>query len=159
MPNFVRKRFFTISEANALLPRVRPHVLRMMQLRACLRSDDEGNPVSTPPGTPWLADPVLAAWNAQDHKKTDTLAAAVEATLRSEQAALSALGVHVKDLSIGMLDFPSFLDGESEVALCWRVSEPEIRFFHAPKKGYRGRRSVEGHTFSAEQNPSGELSG
>jgi hypothetical protein len=153
----VRKRYFTLAEANALLPRLRPRIERMMQLSAHLRSNAEGEKTPTPPGTPWLADPVLAAWQANDPEKTRVLAACLYETLSEELKALELQGIQVKDLSIGLLDFPSLLEGHTEVLLCWRLDERQIGYFHTPSSGYRGRKSVEGHSFEAGPNPSGQL--
>jgi hypothetical protein len=146
-----------LGQANALLPRLRPRIERMMQLSAHLRSSSDGGTTPTPPGTPWLADPVLAAWQAPDAEKTRILAACLYETLSQELKAVEALGVEVKDLSLGLLDFPSLLDGRTEVLLCWRLEEREIGYFHTPSSGYRGRRSVEGHSFEAEPSSRGQL--
>jgi hypothetical protein len=157
MPDCVRKRYFTPTQANALIPRLRPRVERMMQLSAHLRSNADGGKTPTPPGTPWLADPVVAAWQAPDAEKSRVLAASLYETLSQELKQLEALGVEVKDLSIGLLDFPSLLDGTTEVLLCWRLDEREIRFFHTTSAGIRGRKPIEGHTFHSEPSPTGQL--
>lgn len=153
----VRKRYFTLTQANALIPRLRPRVERMMQLSAHLRSHADGTKPPTAPGTPWLADPVLAAWQAPDPEKARTVAACLYETLSQELKSLEALGVEVKDLSVGLLDFPSLLDGRTEVCLCWRLDESEIRYYHSLSSGYRGRKPVDGHSFRAEPSSSGQL--
>jgi hypothetical protein len=157
MPDCVRKRYFTLTQANALIPRLRPRVERMMQLSAHLRSNADGSKNLTPPGTPWLADPVVAAWQAPDAEKSRVLAASLYETLSQELKKLEALGVEVKDLGVGLLDFPSLLDGRTEVLLCWRLDETEIGFFHTSSGGFRGRRPIEGHTFHSEPSPTGQL--
>src|SRR3954470_16349804 len=113
--DLVRKRYFTLTQANALIPRLRPRIERMMQLSAHLRSNAEGGKTLTPPGTPWLADPVVAAWQAPDPEKTRVLTASLYETLSQELKLLEGLGIEVKDLSTGLLDFPSLLDGRTEV--------------------------------------------
>ncbi len=153
----MRKRYFTLTQANALIPRLRPRIERMMQLSAHLRSTADGGKTPTPPGTPWLADPVVAAWKAPDVEKARLLTASLYETLSQELKQIEALGVEVKDLSLGLLDFPSFLDGRTEVELCWRLGEPEVRFFHTPTAGFRGRKPVDGHTFHSELSPTGQL--
>jgi hypothetical protein len=153
----VRKRYFTLTQANALIPRLRPRIERMMQLSAHLRSNPDGDKTPTPPGTPWLADPVLAAWQAPDPEKARGLAACLYETLSQELKGLEALGLEVKDLSIGLFDFPSLLDGRTEVLLCWRLDEAEIRYFHTSSAGFRGRKPIEGHVFQSEPSPTGQL--
>ena len=156
MPDNVRKRYFTLAEANAQLTHVRPRIMCMMQLSAHLRASSEGEPSPTPPGTPWLADPVVAAWQAQDPERVRALAACLYETLSQELKALEGMGVEVKDLGIGQVAFPSFLEGNTEVALSWRVSEAEVRFF-CPAGNQRTRRPVEGHVFLGARDPSGQL--
>jgi hypothetical protein len=153
----VRKRYFTLSQANTLIPRLRPRIERVMQLSAHLRSNAEGSKTPTPPGTPWLADPVVAAWQAPDPEKARVLAACLYETLSQELKALEHMGLEVKDLGIGLFDFPSLLDGHTEVLLCWRLDESEIRYFHTPSAGFRGRKPIEGHVFQGEPSPSGQL--
>ena len=54
---------------------------------------------------------------------------------------IQALGAIVKDLELGLVDFPSLRDGE-EVLLCWRVGEDEIGFWHPVDEGFSGRRPL-----------------
>jgi hypothetical protein len=56
-------------------------------------------------------------------------------------AELEDLGVEVKDLDYGLVDFPAERYGE-KVLLCWRYGEPEVAFWHEVKKGYRERKSL-----------------
>jgi hypothetical protein len=156
MPDAVRKRYFTLAQANALIAQVRPRILCMMQLSAHLRASSEGEPSPTPPGTPWLADPVVAAWQAQDPERVRALAACLYETLSQELKTLETMGVEVKDLGVGLVAFPSFLEGSTEVALSWRLCEPEVKFY-CPAGNQRGRRPVEGHVFLAARGPAGQL--
>jgi hypothetical protein len=157
----VRKRHFTLAQANSLLSRVRPRLERMMQLSVHLRSSSDGstadNLTPTPPGTPWMADPVLAAWQANDPEQGRALAAGLYETLSEELKGVEALGAEVKDLSIGLTVFPSYLDGNAEVLLAWTVTELEIRTYYTPQGGYRQRKPVEGRTFTAVRTPAGQL--
>jgi len=156
MPSTVRKRYFTLVEANAQITRVRPRLLCMMQLSAHLRSSSENEQAPTPPGTPWLADPVLAAWQAMDPEKGRALSACLYETLSEELKALEHDGVEVKDLSVGMVAFPTLLEGTTEVLLSWKVSEPEVQFY-CPSGQQRSRRPIDGQRFLAEPAPSGQL--
>jgi hypothetical protein len=128
----------------------------MMQLSAHLRTGGEGA-TPTPPGTPWLADPVLAAWDAPDPDKASAVTASLYESLSEELRGLEGLGVEVKDLTIGLVDFPSLLDGTSEVYLCWKIDESTIGHYHTVQSGFRSRKPIEGHTFLAEPVASGQL--
>lgn len=50
-------------------------------------------------------------------------------------------GCLVKDLDIGLLDFPALLNGV-EVFLCWKLGEPKIEWWHSTQEGYADRRKI-----------------
>jgi len=54
---------------------------------------------------------------------------------------LEDLGVEVRDLDFGLIDFPAEKYGE-RVLFCWRYGEPEVAFWHKPNEGYNGRKSL-----------------
>ena len=56
-------------------------------------------------------------------------------------AELEDLGVEVKDLEFGLVDFPAERYGE-KVLLCWRYGESEVSFWHGWKEGYPGRKPL-----------------
>lgn len=56
--------------------------------------------------------------------------------------ALDELGVQVKDLDAGLLDFPSQRNGEP-VLLCWRVGEDAVSWWHHSETGFAGRRPID----------------
>jgi hypothetical protein len=76
------------------------------------------------------------------------LPAEIDAGVEEAAAALSAcveelaqLGVLIKDLDTGLVDFPSFRDGE-EVLLCWQLGEDEIAWWHTLDGGFAGRQPL-----------------
>ncbi|MGP8225550.1 MAG: DUF2203 domain-containing protein [Terracidiphilus sp.] len=60
---------------------------------------------------------------------------------RDTLAELDEIGVQVKDLEKGLLDFPSVMDGR-DVLLCWKLGEKEIGFWHTPEDGFAGRKPL-----------------
>jgi hypothetical protein len=54
---------------------------------------------------------------------------------------IQALGVVVKDLDTGLVDFPSVRDGR-DVLLCWRLGEDEVAFWHGYDDGFAGRQPI-----------------
>lgn len=67
---------------------------------------------------------------------------------RAEQRAKDALaeidsiGVQVKDLNIGLLDFPCEVEGEI-VLLCWKLGEKAITHWHGTQEGFAGRKPID----------------
>lgn len=59
--------------------------------------------------------------------------------MRALLAQFDALGVVVRDLELGLLDIPGEREGEP-VWLCWRLSDPELAWWHTPHEGYTSRR-------------------
>lgn len=54
---------------------------------------------------------------------------------------LRALGIQLKDPRIGLIDFPSNLDGR-RVLLCWHLGEPAVQFWHDEHSGFAGRQPL-----------------
>ena len=66
----------------------------------------------------------------------------LEESLQSSIEKIHETGCIVKDLDIGLLDFPSRLNNE-EVYLCWRLGEDRIRFYHRQDEGFAGRKPID----------------
>ncbi|MDP1715055.1 MAG: DUF2203 domain-containing protein [Anaerolineales bacterium] len=52
------------------------------------------------------------------------------------------MGIEVKDLTIGLMDFFTLYDGR-EVYLCWKYGEASIQFWHEIEAGFQGRRLID----------------
>ena len=52
------------------------------------------------------------------------------------------LGCVIKDLDIGLVDFPTVFRGV-EVCLCWKLGEPQIAWWHGMEEGFRGRKPID----------------
>lgn len=55
---------------------------------------------------------------------------------------LESMGVMIKSVEQGLLDFPSLRFNE-EIWLCWKEGETEIKFWHGKDEGFNGRKPVE----------------
>ncbi len=64
------------------------------------------------------------------------------ARLRSAIEQVQEIGCVVKDLDIGLVDFPTLYRGQ-EVYLCWKLGELRIEFWHGVDEGFRGRKSID----------------
>ncbi len=61
---------------------------------------------------------------------------------RDTLAEIDEIGVQVKDLEQGLLDFPSVMDGKT-VLLCWKLGEKEIGYWHTEEDGFAGRKPLD----------------
>ncbi len=66
---------------------------------------------------------------------------------------LSELGVQVKDLHTGLVDFPTLYRGQ-EALLCWKLGEDSIAYWHGVNDGFQGRKRIDS-TFLDEHRGSG----
>lgn len=122
-------RHFTPEEANQILPQVRSIVVDIMTARqAIIDARPELWPVlekGIGNGGSKKAGEMLAHFNR------------VEQGVR----ALKELGVVLKDIAIGLIDFPALRDGR-EIWLCWQYDEPAVEFWHELQSGYAGRQKI-----------------
>jgi hypothetical protein len=148
----VATRYFTVEQARELLPRVRSSMGQALQLHRHLRASvaeigDAGHEVD------WALLRGEQQLDEQaDERSTQSLARArmIYMALRESIGQIEALGVEVKSVMNGLIDFPSWCDGEREVVLCYKLGEPELEFFHDLDEGFAGRRSIVGHEFTCE---------
>ncbi|MGH9612801.1 MAG: DUF2203 domain-containing protein [Bryobacteraceae bacterium] len=78
---------------------------------------------------------------------------AAETRLRETAERIQETGCLVKDLDIGLIDFPAIFRGR-EVYLCWKLGEPKILFWHPVEEGFRGRKPID-EEFIREQSDAG----
>ena len=132
----MRPQYFTLNEANALLPRLSDLLLQMKESKA---KHDQ-----------------LREKAAEDVHRMSSNGHVIEVELnetRQELAKATAglnsliergreLGCEVKDIDQGLVDFRTERDGR-EVYLCWKLGEPEVRWWHELDTGFAGRRPLE----------------
>jgi hypothetical protein len=132
----VAERHFTVEEANELLPTVRPLVESMVAHRKALSAVVERQEQLTATiagnggGLPLQE---LADVQAEIEREAGEIARCIDR--------IQELGVLVKDLDSGLVDFPALREGE-EVLLCWRLGEDEIRYWHGLEEGFAGRKEL-----------------
>ena len=66
-------------------------------------------------------------------------------------AEIDSIGVQVKDLDIGLLDFPCEVDGRT-VLLCWKLGEKSITHWHGVSEGYAGRKPIDERIAKAKRS-------
>jgi hypothetical protein len=133
----VTDSLFTPAEANSALSEVRPVAERLVAVRARMRELESTQSSLV----------IAIGGNGGGYAASDLNAAQSEFAGLAEAAAacverLDELGVQVKDLDLGLLDFRSVRDGV-EVLLCWHVGEEEVGFWHGLEEGYAGRKPID----------------
>ena len=72
-------------------------------------------------------------------------------TLQTTMEQIEQSGCVIKDLDVGLVDFPALL-GEEQVFLCWKLGEPRIEYWHRMDEGFAGRKPI-----ADEFGPSGHI--
>ena len=65
-----------------------------------------------------------------------------EQRVRDALAEIDSIGVQVKDVNIGLLDFPCEVEGQI-VLLCWKLGEKSITHWHGTEEGFAGRKPID----------------
>jgi hypothetical protein len=129
---------FTLDEAQSMLPLVESLLNRALESKqAAEQIDDE---LST------LARRISSAGGMYiDVQKVGARRSELEKSIQRVRETLSEIdeiGVQIKDLDIGLLDFPCAIDGEV-VLLCWKSGETAIEHWHTIESGFKGRQPID----------------
>jgi len=131
-------RHFTVTEAERMLPEVdralRDAIFHKAEYQAAeaeLNATMQG--IRMAGGSRVNPGPILATRARRD---------ASTGALREVFEKIEQMGVLVKDLDIGLIDFLAHYQGR-EVCLCWKLGEERIRFWHGTDEGFAGRRPID----------------
>jgi hypothetical protein len=131
-------RHFTLTEAERMLPEV-DRVLRdaLFHKAEYQTADAELNAtmqgIRMAGGSRVNPGPILATRARRD---------ASTAALREIFEKIEKMGVLIKDLDIGLIDFLTLYQGR-EVCLCWKLGEEGIHFWHGTEEGFAGRKPID----------------
>jgi hypothetical protein len=129
---------FTLEEAQSLLP-----VMESLLKRAI---EGKRSAEQVESGLSELARRIYISGGMKvDTSKVVSLRAEMEShvqRVRESIAEIDSIGVQVKDLDAGLLDFPCRLD-DQVVLLCWRMGEPSIEHWHPADSGFKDRQPVD----------------
>ncbi len=126
-----KKLFFTLNQAQELLPKIKPDLKRLMKLHRAVSVIDsieiefedyhyENNLIGI-------------NINKKYHRLSYEFYKALEQLEKS--------GCVIKDLDIGLVDFFSRHNGR-EIVLCWRIGEEDIQYWHELDDGYANRQPI-----------------
>jgi hypothetical protein len=136
--NIDMARTFTLAEAENLLPVLESLLRSAIQAKALIEEVDAeqqslANRIFINGGT--MVDIVSVARRKAEREKA--LQKAKDAV-----AEIDATGVQVKDLDIGLLDFPCVV-GDEVILLCWKLGEKGITHWHGMEEGFAGRKPID----------------
>jgi hypothetical protein len=127
----MQARSYTLAEARAALPQVKVLMAKIQVARqAILRLRP----------TAW---PALQKAAANGGSREAGEMALHTMSLEDAVRGILAMGIYIKDLDHGVIDFLGVRDGQ-QVLLCWRYGEDDINFWHDVNAGFAGRQSIDG---------------
>ncbi len=131
-------RYFTLREARAALPAVGRDVRDAVHARSRYK-EAEGALQELGQRILMLGGIVVDTAPAERWKTQRESGAQ---SLKSTLGRIEDMGVLVKDLDVGLIDFPTLYRGQ-EVYLCWRMDEADIDFWHGTTEGFAGRKLID----------------
>ena len=131
-------RLFTLTEAERARREIEPFLVEAIGCRKKLAGlEEQLTAVATRitmMGGIIVPYAKLAAVRIEHDQLATSLKSAVERILET--------GCIIKDLDVGLLDFPSVIDNQ-DVYLCWKLGEDRIRFYHRQDEGFAGRKPLD----------------
>ncbi|MEM3127055.1 MAG: DUF2203 domain-containing protein [Candidatus Woesearchaeota archaeon] len=126
----MQRRFYTVTEANSILPEIRKQVIRIMKLNKVLDMLEEIEIIQE---DDYEHMATVSKMNKNYHK--------ICYRFHKEIEMLTKRGVILRDIDEGLVDFYSLHDGK-EIMLCWKIEEPRIQHWHELEDGFSERRHV-----------------
>jgi hypothetical protein len=126
-PSF--RKLFTVEEANALLPKIQKLLDDLTLHRDALREK-----------APHI-EPILRAAGENGGGRVGSEYGVEAYNLYLAIGRIRELGVLLKDLDMGLLDFPHEREGRI-VFLCWHPPEERVEYWHEIEAGYAGRQPL-----------------
>ncbi|WP_347550200.1 DUF2203 domain-containing protein [Pseudalkalibacillus hwajinpoensis] len=134
----MEKKYFTVEEANGLLAVLKRELTGLKRLKIQFNEQYE---------------------QIEQHKKTllyrhktkvdediifkkEARMEFMEMEVQTFITNIMSLGVDIKDVEEGLIDFPALINGK-EVLLCWKIGEEEVSFYHSDLGGYKTRKPIE----------------
>lgn len=131
-------KFFNLRQAERLIPEVESAIRQAITLKSEYASaetevQEQARHITLSGGVNVNLNDVIALKGRRDERA---------AQLKDAIESIHNFGCLVKDLDIGLIDFPTMFRGE-EVYLCWKLGEPAIEFWHGVQEGFRGRKKID----------------
>jgi len=137
MPLTMSRRF-TLEQAESLLPDIEKSIREAVSSKSAFE-DAESALQAITQRVMMLGGVLVDRRVVQDNKTRRDQSAEI---LKSAIETIQELGCVIKDLDVGLVDFPTLFRGE-EVYLCWKLGESAIRFWHGTNEGFAGRKPID----------------
>jgi len=150
------RRHYGVLEIEALIPELESTFGRILQLRVGMRTFEKkleaagvdielGESAADASAESPEAD---AGAEPSDVKTARAMFRGYYEALSDSLERIRTLGGDVKDLDLGLVDFPGRRAGQ-DILLCWRLGEKRIQFWHTPDEGFAGRRPIDPEMMAA----------
>lgn len=140
------KKYFTIEQANDLIPTLEFKLPKLLQVKKELAAY-----ITSLVEKGINIEDLLAMTGVLDDELLGMKAALerLGLMLQGELADIQSLGCVVKDMDLGLIDFYAIMEG-AEVFLCWQLGEKSIRYWHGVEEGFSNRRLLFGEEESKD---------
>jgi hypothetical protein len=150
-------RFYSIDDANALVPELEVVVARLASQRDELiglrdeyrrREQSVAEPVAGGSGSPPAGgrsdqdDPLDDRDDDPELRRVRLRMRGIVDQMQADVAWLDERDIVLRDIGTGLVDFPALVSGR-QVWLCWRAGEAAIGFWHNVDEGFAGRRPLQ----------------
>jgi len=131
------QRIFTLTEAERARQDLEPFLLEAISCRKKLSGIDEH--FSTVSARIMMMGGVAVPYETLAKLRVEHQQ--LMSTMKSSLEKILETGCVIKDLDVGLLDFPAIIDNQ-QVYLCWKLGEDRIRFYHRQDEGFAGRKPL-----------------
>ena len=132
------QRLFTLSEAERVRKDLEPFLIEAIDCRKKLSGLE--NDLSAVSARIMMMGGVIVPYEKLSKLRAEHTQLAQ--WLKSALNRILETGCVVKDLDVGLLDFPAIIDNQ-DVYLCWKLGEDRIRFYHRQDEGFAGRKPLD----------------
>jgi hypothetical protein len=132
-----RLRTYTVDEANKELPRVRRIVTQIAELSALVPELEDQARIAEYESK----RPAAGTEDRDRHQQARDAVSGAELELLKAVASLNSIGIQLKGPLEGLIDFPSYRDGEL-IELCWKLGEERVEHWHRVGEGFAGRKTL-----------------
>jgi hypothetical protein len=134
------RRQFTVVEVEKLIPALERVFTQVLQLRSAMRREEQklekaGARLRTKNEQDRGAEPIAL-------RQARAMFEAYYEVVTEQVGQIEVLGGQVKDIDLGLVDFPGKRDKE-EILLCWKLGEKSVGYWHPVDGGYSSRRPID----------------